>query len=199
MLRIEDNHGTVIEKFDEVNSGRVTERNTALNISSILSDNVARTPLFGANSPLSFKDRDVAAKTGTTNNKKDVWVLGYTPNLAVGAWAGNNNNKEMKELSGLIITPLWRAFMDVALKDLPNETFTEPTMSTTDKPILKGIWLDTSADDTTGIHSILYYVDKNDPTGPPPSNPESDPQYQYWEYGVQNWIKTLLNPEPGTH
>lgn len=199
MLRIEDNHGTIIEKFDEINSGRVIERNTALNISSILSDNTARTPLFGANSPLYFNGRDVAAKTGTTNNKKDVWVLGYTPNITVGAWAGNNNNKEMKELSGLIITPLWRAFMDVALKDLPNETFSEPTMSTTDKPILKGIWLDTNTSDTTGIHSILYYVDKNDPTGPPPSNPESDPQYQYWEYGVQNWIKTLLNPEPGTH
>ena len=105
ILRIEENDGTVVEEF-KPEPKQVLDRDVALQISDILSDNVARTPLFGSNSPLYFPGRDVAAKTGTTNDKRDVWILGYTPNLVVGAWAGNNDNSSMTEISGLIITPL---------------------------------------------------------------------------------------------
>ena len=192
VLSIEDSRGKKIKEFEEQPLGRILERNTALNISSILSDNEARTPLFGANSPLYFAGRDVAAKTGTTNNKKDVWVLGYTPNLVAGAWAGNDNNDEMKELSGLIITPLWRAFMDEALKELPIETFSEPTHTVTGKPILDGVWLGMNTSGEPEIHSELHFIDSENPTGAIPNNPASDPQYKYWEYGVLNWLQGLL-------
>ena len=92
---------------------------TAQKISSILSDNVARTPLYGNRSLLYFENRDVAAKTGTTNDYRDAWTVGYSPNLVVGAWVGNNDNTPMeKKVAGMIVTPMWRAFMDIALPTL---------------------------------------------------------------------------------
>jgi membrane peptidoglycan carboxypeptidase len=215
IIRIEDSEGNIIEEF-KPEEKNVLDKNIALQISDILSDNEARTPLFGANSPLYFPGRDVAAKTGTTNDKRDAWVLGYTPNLVVGAWAGNNDNRSMSEISGLIITPLWREFMDVALAKVPNKTFTEPTQTPdTIKPILRGIWFDplslietetTNESDASsitldnavqGAHSILYFVDKNDPLGPQPTNP-NDPQFPLWEYPVSLWkigIQSISNPQ----
>ena len=215
--RIEDSHGNVIENF-ESNPQRVLDRNIALTISDVLSDNVARTPLYGANSPLYFPGRDVAAKTGTTNDKRDAWILGYTPNLAVGAWAGNNDNRSMNELSGLIVTPMWRDFMDVALKKYPVETFAEPAKAPSDiKPVLRGVWFDPTAlvsDSTDSVpqglninstiesaHSILYYVNKDDPTGPSPTDPNNDPQFHLWEHAVSLWKSDVLgaiNKKPGT-
>jgi len=208
ILRIEDMRGNVLEKVeDEAPEGsRIMDRDAALYISDILSDNVARTPLYGANSQLYFGDRDVAAKTGTTNDKRDAWIFGYTPNLVVGAWAGNNDNESMNEISGLIISPLWRAFMDKALAKVENESFAEPAAIPSDiKPVLRsnGYFVDTASllleldSDTDAAellnaiyqntHSILHYVNKDDPRGPYPSNPASDPQYNLWEYGVGVW------------
>lgn len=206
ILRIEDNHGNLIEEahYEETS---VLPAQIALQISDILADNVARTPLYGSNSLMYFPGRDVAAKTGTTNDKRDAWILGYTPNLVVGAWAGNNDNRSMSEISGLIITPMWRAFMDIALKDRPEETFAQPAASGGNKPVLNGTWFDPSAisiyeegststlslDATIGgAHEILHYVQKDDPRGPYPTNPASDSQYEYWEYPVRIWREALL-------
>lgn len=208
ILRIEDNRGNVLEEADEeVEGERVMDRDAALQISDILSDNVARTPLYGANSLLYFGEGvDVAAKTGTTNDRRDAWIFGYTPNLVVGAWAGNNDNESMNEISGLIISPLWRAYMDVAMKDRDQEAFATPAPIPDDiKPVLRsnGYFVDSSSlvdalsdnPDAGSIltalyqntHSILHYVDKDDPRGPYPSNPSRDPQYELWEYGVNVW------------
>lgn len=212
ILRIEDGDGTVVEEFTP-QPKQVLDRDVTLQISSILSDNEARTPLYGANSTLYFPGRDVAAKTGTTNDKRDAWVLGYTPNLVVGAWAGNNDNSSMSEISGLIITPLWRAFMDVALAKTPTETFPEPPKaSATIKPILRGVWFDPVAlvegtgngtstlninSAVQGAHDILYFVDKKDPLGPQPTN-QTDPQFPLWEYPVSLWktnIQSVTNKQ----
>lgn len=208
-LRVEDVNGNVLEdnEKEEPKKERVIDREAALQISDVLSDNVARTPLYGANSLLYFGEgRDVAAKTGTTNDKRDAWIFGYTPNLVVGAWAGNNDNSSMSEISGLIISPLWRAFMDVALVDLPPKNFVEPAPVPDDiKMVLRsnGYFVDTvvlvdnlrrNADITDimeimsqSTHSILHYVNKNDPRGPYPQNPAEDGQYNLWEYGVSIW------------
>lgn len=208
ILRIEDAQGNILEESEPEPKGeQVIDRDAALEISDILSDNVARTPLYGANSALYFgPDVDVAAKTGTTNDKRDAWIFGYTPNLVVGAWAGNNNNESMNEISGLIISPLWRAVMDVALKDRPKESFASPAPIPDDiKPVLRsnGYFIDSASlvgdlgNDTDAAniltavyqntHSILQYVNKDDPRGPYPTNPASDPQYSLWEYGVTAW------------
>ena len=121
-------------------------RDRALTITDILSDNEARTPLWGANSYVNFPGRDVAAKSGSTNNLHDAWVMGYTPNLAVGAWSGNNLNTPIAEgvLSGLITAPMRREFMDVVLKKIPTESFASPSalVKVDSKPILRGEIID---------------------------------------------------------
>ncbi len=210
ILRVEDSQGTILEEFT-ANPKQVIDRDVTLQISDVLSDNVARTPLYGPNSMLHIPGRDVAAKTGTTNDKRDAWIIGYAPNLAVGAWAGNNDNRSMNEISGLIVAPMWRAFMDIALEKVPEENFNEPPRTPDDiKPVLRGVWFDPSAlivaesdsdeeaptlsleNTIASAHDILYFVKKDDPRGPMPSNPESDPQFSLWEYPVSVWKAELL-------
>jgi 1A family penicillin-binding protein len=205
ILRIEDSRGTTVEAPEPAGE-RVLSRDTALTMSDILSDSVARAPLWGNFSLVNFGERDVALKSGSTNNLRDAWIMGYTPNLAVGLWTGNNNNDTMGGgLSGLIATPMWREFMDVALASTSAEQFPQPpALEPGLKPILRGESFDTAyfvtqllqnnPDQevnlealTSGIHSILHFVDKNNPRGPYPQNPASDGQYQLWEYGVQRW------------
>ena len=121
----------------------VLDKEIALKISNILSDNVARAPSYGQTSALYFPDRDVAVKTGTTNDSRDAWIMGYTPSIAVGAWAGNNDNSPMvKKVAGLIVAPMWRAFMDQVLVKYPNEQFEDPLVEDKSvlKPVLQGIW-----------------------------------------------------------
>lgn len=203
ILRIEDPSGNVLEETG-VQSHRVLDRDVALMISDILSDNNARAPLWGYNSLINFPNRDVAAKSGSTNNLRDAWIMGFAPNLAVGVWVGNNDNSVMGGgLSGLIATPMWRAFMDVALEKTEVQSFAEaPATNQSLKPILRGETLDTTAliesiqsGDTTldlagiasNMHSVLHFVSKTNPQGPYPTNPNIDGQYEYWEYGVQKW------------
>jgi len=205
ILSIEDASGVAIETFTDA-SKKVLDAQAALQISDVLSDNNARAPSFGSNSPLQFAGKDVAAKTGTTNDYRDAWLVGYTPTIAVGAWAGNNDNSSMsKQVAGFIVAPMWREFMDYALTKRPEQIFTEPNAIPTDiKPILRGIWVnantissdgsgsDSISQSLSGIHDILHYVQKNDPRGPYPSNPSSDAQYSYWEYPVSLWKTALI-------
>jgi len=210
ILRIENSQGTVIEAT-AVREERVLDRNVTLQISDILSDNNARAPLWGYNSAVYFADRDVAVKSGSTNNSRDAWIMGYAPNIAVGVWTGNNDNAPMNGLSGLIATPMWRAFMDIALAKLEKESFGEPPATDpTIKPILRGEIVDatmmlqniqsgssTGMDFlslTSGMHNILHYVDKRNPLGPYPSNPGNDSQYENWEYAVQRWVQATYVP-----
>lgn len=212
ILKIEDSKGNLIEVFD-AKEERVLDKNVALQISDILSDNQARTPLWGANSLINFSNRDVAAKSGSTNNSRDAWIMGYSPNLAVGVWVGNNDNAPMNGLSGLIATPMWRTFMDFALKDLPVERFAEaPALEEDLKPVLRGQFVDVQslianvpegqtldmAGLTGSMHNILHYVEKRNPRGPYPTNPASDAQYKNWEYGVQNWVQGAYGALLGT-
>lgn len=96
-------------------------------ITDILSDNQARATVFGADSLLYLRDRPVAAKTGTTNDFRDVLTLGYTPQLVTGVWVGNSNNAEMRNISGVSgAAPIWNAFMRTALADEPVVNFTPP-------------------------------------------------------------------------
>jgi membrane peptidoglycan carboxypeptidase len=215
ILTIEDSRGNIIEESPVVEE-RVLNRDVALTISDILSDNVARTPLWGSNSAVYFANRDVAAKSGSTNDLRDAWIMGYAPNLAVGAWVGNNDNARMGGgLSGLITTPMWREFMDFALTKIDDQDFaaapaTEPDV----KPVLRGEIFDPAkilesmlageaTQDlegfTSGIHSILHFVEKDNPHGPYPTNPENDSQYESWEFGVQKWKEltygSLVIPE----
>ena len=214
ILEIEDNQGNSIYE-SQVSAKQVIDKNVALMINNVLSDNVARTPLWGANSIVYFSNRDVAVKSGSTNNLRDAWVMGFTPNLAVGTWSGNNNNSPMGGgLSGLITAPTWKEFMDYALDKIPDEKFSQPQIDLTGiKPIIRGEYIDSAVlltkmndsgtttvnmgDILNNIHSILYFVNKDDPRGPYPENPNNEGQYHNWEYAVQKWKnETYGNLQP---
>lgn len=95
-------------------------------VTSILSDDIARIPAFGEDSVLNLT-RPSAAKTGTTTDYRDNWTLGYTPNLAVGVWAGNANNAPMYRVTGMSgAGPIWHDFMQEALRGIPEQEFPRP-------------------------------------------------------------------------
>ncbi len=212
ILRVENQNGIVLESYT-ARPIQVLPEQVASSINEILSDDDARAPEFGVHSSLYIPGRNVAAKTGTTNDYRDAWILGYTPNLVVGAWAGNNDNSPMvKKIAGFIVAPFWNAVMTSALSNRPQENFKKPTPydKTTTKPALAGFWQGNQVyfvNKPTGelateftppnlreqrvvkqIHSILYWVNRNDPTGPPPISPNDDPQFNLWEYPIRKWV-----------
>ncbi len=130
-LKITDANGKVIdETTDKNNKGKqVIDPQIAYEISSILSDNSARCSLgvFTCNNPLTLSGRPVAAKTGTTEDYKDAWTVGYTPQLVAVVWAGNNNNKPMTQAASIVSAPIWNTYMKNALKDAPVEQFKQPS------------------------------------------------------------------------
>jgi len=210
ILKIEKD-GKIIENFNATPKN-VLSKQTALLISDVLSDNKARTPAFGSRSPLYFGGKDVAVKTGTTNDYRDAWIIGYTPKIAIGAWAGNNDNSPMeKKVAGFVVAPMWNEFVNNILQKYPDEKFEKPEKLPLNemKPILRGVWLggktyvidkiskklatvytpEDSREEVVvqDIHSILYWVDRNNPQGPKPQQPEQNPQFDRWEYRIPEW------------
>jgi penicillin-binding protein 1C len=211
ILKVEDKNGNILENYIP-NTKEVLPKNTALTVSSILSDNVARTPTFGASSILLIPGKDVAVKTGTTNNNKDAWTIGYTPSIAVGVWAGNNDGTKMKSGGSTVAGPIWNKFISEALKVLPNEKFEKPNLEVDPKivkPVLRGYWqgnenffIDkisgklateftpketTQEKVITNVHSILYWVSRDNILGDAPLNPNENQQFSHWEVPIQNW------------
>ena len=117
ILKIIDNKGNVLEDNTKASSRRVLSEEVAKKISDILSDNRARAPMFGWNSPLYFPGHFVAVKTGTTDSFKDGWVVGYSHSVVVGMWVGNNDNTPMKKYPAVTIAgPVWHQIMLEALR-----------------------------------------------------------------------------------
>lgn len=125
ILRIEDAKGAVLEEHRPDAGQRVVDEKYVAMLDSILSNNENRAWVFGDKSPLRFDNRPVAAKTGTTNEFRDGWTMGYTPSLAVGVWAGNNDNSPLVTgADGVnVAAPIWRAFLDKALVNYTIEDF----------------------------------------------------------------------------
>ena len=197
------------------------DEQVARELNSILSDNTARSFVFGGHNYLTLSDRPVAAKTGTTNDFRDAWTIGYTPSLAAGVWVGNNDNTSMKAgaAGSVVAAPIWNAFMERLLVGTPVETFKAPRASSSDKTMLNGqidIVHKVSVDSLTQraipddclsdypekyitektfkeTHTILRYVSKYSPLGDAPNNPADDPQYSRWEQVVNAWA----NGQPG--
>lgn len=118
ILRIEDSTGNIIKSFD-YQGERVLNAEHADMITSILSDNDARAPMFGYRSNLYFDSYPVAAKTGTTNDMRDGWTVGFTPLTAVGVWAGNNNNETTTKIGTSIAGPIFHQLMQECLFRYP--------------------------------------------------------------------------------
>ena len=209
VLRVETPDGkTLFEAKPQTK--RVIEQQTARLLNNVMTDNEARAYVFGSKNSLTLPDRPVATKTGTTNNYVDAWTVGYTPNLVGVVWVGNTDNKPMKQGadSSSVAAPLWQSFMKMATENLPKESFPAPEPPETTNPALLGQVFTKKAriDKITGLlaneftpaeaieersyiepHDILFYLDKDDPLGPAPTNPASDPHFAAWERSVAEW------------
>ncbi len=213
ILRVEDKDSNILEEYIS-NEKKVLTVQSARMINDILTNDELRSVTFGLNSILNIKNKEVAVKTGTTNDFHDAWAIGYTPSIVTGVWVGNSNNDKMARGAGgsVVAAPIWADFMNFALKDHPRETFNKPENFITGKDILDGnieitktTYLINSlsgflADENTPQelieeierykhHSILHYIKKEDPLGSIPNNPESDPQYSIWENAIEKWAK----------
>ena len=226
VLRVEDKNGKVLEQY-KAQPTRAVAAEPVHQLVDIMTDNNARAYMFGARNSLTLGSRPVAAKTGTTNDNRDGWTMGFTPSLAAGVWVGNNDYSPMKSGSdGVVVAaPIWHNFMDRALKDKPIERFTKPKATKSAKPILLGQLpgnVPISVDAETGkqipdsclaawpaqfvqqktikeVHDILYYVNKDDPNGAVPTDPTKDPMFTRWETPVQAWAKKngYVSTNPG--
>lgn len=184
ILEVRDVDGNLLEKYTPSETQVLPESVTSL-VSSVLSDEQARAPSYGSRSALYFENRPVAVKTGTTNDYRDVWVVGYTPSVVVGMWGGNNDNTPIdKRVAGFVLAPIWRKAMLEAFGTSSIEYFPEPLPNMSSKPILRGSYCGQD-----GVHTILRSVVKQEPNGPYPNNPESDSQYTLWETGIQDWLQ----------
>ena len=213
ILSVKSPDGLINDEF-EIEKRRVWEESAVNSVNDILSDIDARAYVFGNNTNLFLENKTSGVKTGTTNDYRDAWTVGFTPSLVTGVWVGNNDNSKMKEgtAGGSVAAPIWDDFMEEALKDKEDEPFGKNEKIVTDKKILKGevsemqiVKVDKIsgklATDLTpssqieervyaASHSILHYVDKDDPLGPYPSNPSlADSAYDLWEDGIKQWMQ----------
>jgi len=211
VLKIEDPSGKVIYEKPEIKGKRVISEEVARQINSVLSDNGARSRVFGSHSALYIDGFDTAAKTGTTQKFKDGWTVGYTPQVVTGVWTGNNDNSSTRAGEGLYVAaPIWNEYMQKFLPTVLREKFITPiNAKKPDKMMLNGKFensVEVRIDEKTGLlaeddcpdkytkkktfsdaHTILYYVNREDPLGDIPKKPQDDPMYKYWEEGVQKW------------
>ena len=129
ILKITNFAGDIIYEYEPPEGEQVVRPEHAYLISSILSDNEARNYTFGRHSLLNLSF-PVAAKTGTTNDIRDNWTMGYTPDLVTGVWVGNADYTPMVNSSGLSgAAPIWSQFMEFAVPYITNgapSPFTRP-------------------------------------------------------------------------
>lgn len=164
ILKVEDASGKNLYEYRPTDGVKVLDEGIAFIISNILADNGARSAAFGSNSVLNVPGKTVSVKTGTTDQKRDNWTIGYTPLIAAGVWVGNNDNTVMdpKIASGITgASPIWQKIMTAALKDKPNETSPKPD-SVVDMEI-DGLMGGQGKDGSPKRHE--YFLKGTEPTG----------------------------------
>lgn len=174
IIKVEGANGGVLEEYEDVGEQVVDPQYVRI-INDILSSVELRSGLFQSSLSLTqVSGHQVALKTGTTNDYVDAWTFGYTPDLAVGVWAGNNNREPLTARGSSILAavPMWHDFTSQALKDKPLSTFNRPDPIFTNNPVLRGELIKGS------LHTILYNLGRRD-----------DPQFGNWEVGVQGWLQ----------
>lgn len=176
IMRITDKRGQVLYEHEETLT-QVLNPQAAYQVVNIMSDNNARSFVFGPRSPLTLPNRPVAAKTGTSQDFKDGWTIGFTPQIAVGVWVGNNDGRLMKKgADGVVVAaPIWNKFMQEALKDQPVESFIIPNGIQKVKISARSGKLATqyTVDAVEEVFADYSAPKQKDPYIPPP--PEEDP------------------------
>ncbi|MDE2590371.1 MAG: hypothetical protein KGL95_12000, partial [Patescibacteria group bacterium] len=204
ILKVTDSHGNVLYQWHPVQGPRVLPADITFLISHILLDNNARTMDFGPNSWLVVPGKTVSVKTGTTDEKRDNWTIGYTPSYVVGVWVGNNDNTPMNQAisSGETgASPIWNKIMVAALKGKPDEPPQKPddVNAVSIDAQFGGLPVDGQPTRTE------YFIKGTEPTGPSPWYVKKDDKTYYvvheddpvstdgqnrWQQGIDDWIKT---------
>jgi 1A family penicillin-binding protein len=210
ILKVTDSKGDKIFEHKKKNGERVLSDGVAFIISHILLDNNARSSAFGARSYLNVPGKTVSVKTGTTDQKRDNWTIGYTPSYTVGVWVGNNDNSPMNPAIASGVTgasPIWNRIMSLVLKDKSDEQPKKP-----DSVI--ALQIDSLAGglpyDNRPTRSE-YFIKGTEPTGPSSvykskdgktyvlfreSDPVSSDGKNRWQEGIDAWIKQTYGDDP---
>ncbi|PIT93226.1 MAG: hypothetical protein COU06_01255, partial [Candidatus Harrisonbacteria bacterium CG10_big_fil_rev_8_21_14_0_10_38_8] len=176
ILLIEDSNGRVLEEYTQ-KTQRVMDPQYPRMVNNILTDIEARSGLFVSSLPLTlFPGYEVAIKTGTTNDYRDAWAVGYTPTFVTGVWTGNNDNTPMHQQGSSLLAaiPILHNFLSKAIVTTEATSFNPPDKVITTKPMVNGSIV---AQYTSGgnsyphVHNILHYIDKNNPAGETPTFP----------------------------
>lgn len=210
VIRIENTKGDLLEEKKD-SAIPVLDTEVARTMNSMLSDNQARVPVFSPSSSLYFPGKKIAAKTGTTQDYRDAWTVGYTPSIVIGVWVGNSDNTAMRHSSAsvMVAAPIWHKLMAYGLDKIPPEEFIAPEKKEPTKAILRGAYrggpfvkIDSVSKKLATeytppelvqeiglgpVQSILGLINKDDPLGPPPTNPYEDIQYSHWQSGIDAW------------
>lgn len=126
IIKITDATGAVLEQLDtSVLPAPIVDPNIANNMANVMSNDALRAPVFGRRSPVTLPDRPVGAKTGTTEDFRDAWTVGYIPQLVAGVWVGNNDARLMyRGADGIFVAaPVWNQFMRSVTWNIPVENF----------------------------------------------------------------------------
>ncbi len=193
VTRIDDKYNSTIYKYQPNPQSVVDPKDTFI-ITSILSDNWARQEEFGNTLTIS---RPAAVKTGTTENYKDAWTLGYTPTLAVGTWVGNNDGAVMDNVAGSLgAAPIWKQLMEHFLAGTPVQNFTPPEGMVKLAICPNGQKLR----EASSSAYIEYFVPGTEPTGYCASaTPSASPQPQPTDKNKDNKVKETYNPSTNTY
>ncbi len=179
IAKVNNRFGSDITKAAPVGSKQVLDPRVAYMLTNILSDTKARQEEFGTVNPLQLT-RPAAAKTGTTNDFRDNWTVGYTPQLVTAVWVGNNDHSPMVNIDGITgAAPIWHDFMEAALGNTPPTEFSVPTGVTMAKVCgLDGGLVDPA--DPNGIAEVFMSGNVqtkrcgwSNPAPPPPKAPET--------------------------
>lgn len=213
ILEVKDNKRKVLFKYKKKEGQRVISSEIAFLISHILLDNNARIDVFGPNSLLNIAGKTVSVKTGTTDEKRDNWTIGYTPSYVVGVWVGNNDNSPMNPAiaSGVTgATPIWRSIMIEVLKNKTDEIPKKPDgviavqvdsfgggMPTAGKLTRSEYFVKgTEPTSESGIYKkkddkIYFYLRESDPV--------STDGVNRWQQGIDAWIEQNHKDDPLYH
>jgi len=215
LMKVTSTSGEVLYSWEK-DEKQVLDANVARQITDILADNNARSPVFGFTNNLSIPGAEAAAKTGTSQEFRDALTVGYTTNLVAGVWVGRNDNKPMRNGAdgSVVAAPIWNRFMKEAIASgrKPGQ-FTKPEIKRGRKPMVntggfeynQKFKINTAtgkiATDATPpelieerevktVHSELYYVKLDDILGDWPKKPQEDPQFDNWEKPVLAWARS---------
>lgn len=213
ILEVKDNNGKILFKHKERDGQKALSEEIAFIISHILLDNNARSDAFGAASALNITGKTVAVKTGTTDQKRDNWTIGYTPSFVVGVWVGNNDNSPMNPTIASGVTgasPIWNKIMTEVLKGKKDEAFVKPDgvvavqidsfgggMPTSNRPTRSEYFV--KGTEPTSESSVYKKKDDKIYYNLRESDPVSTDGVNRWQEGIDKWIEANHKDEELYH